>query len=197
MFDPASLLHHHLYLAIALGGLVEGETVVVLAGLAAHQGYAPWWAVTVFAAGVNALVDQGWFLLGRWRGPALMARFPSLGRQVEALAPRLHAHRRWLVLGLRFSYGLRVAGPVALGMARMPVAEFAWLNGPAALIWSAVFTSLGYAFGMAVIQLLERVRPYEPALVMGLGVVGALAWLVARQRWRQPPKVTPNSRPAP
>lgn len=43
--DIAELLRDHIYAAIVLGGLVEGETTVVLAGYAAHQGYVAWWAV--------------------------------------------------------------------------------------------------------------------------------------------------------
>jgi membrane protein DedA with SNARE-associated domain len=199
MFDLKSLLSEHVYAAIAIGGVVEGETVVVLAGLAAHHGYASWWGVTLFAALVNALVDQFWFLVGRWRGQALLARLPGLARRVERLTPRLYTHRRWLVFGLRFSYGLRVAGPLALGMTRIPLAEFALLNLPAALLWSAIFSGLGYLGGMAVIAFLERAHRYEPAIVAGVLVVGGVAWLAAR-RWarpRQPPTATPNSRPAP
>lgn len=82
--------------------------------------------MTLFAALVNAVVGQLWFLVGRWRGPAVLARLPGPARRVEVLAPRLYSHRRWLVFGLRFSCGLRVAGPVARGMTRVPLAELAW-----------------------------------------------------------------------
>jgi membrane protein DedA with SNARE-associated domain len=184
--DLGALLHQHLYLAIALGGLLEGETVTLLAGFAAHQGYASWWGVTLFAALVNAVVDQLWFLVGRWRGEAVLARLPGLRGRVERLAPRLYTHRHWLIFGLRFSYGLRVAGPLALGMARVPVAEFALLNLPAALLWAALFTGLGYTFGLAVINVMERVRHYEPAIVAGALVAGGLAWLLAQRRGRPP-----------
>lgn len=195
MPDLSSLLHEHLYLAIALGGLVEGETVVVLAGLAAHQGYASWWVVTLFAALVNALVDQFWFLMGHWRGRAVLARLPGLARRVGRLAPRLYHHRRWLVFGLRFSYGLRVAGPLALGMTRMPLAEFALLNLPAALLWSAIFTGLGYLGGVAVIALLARARPYEHVIVAAALAVGALAWWLARRRTASPAQGHPEQPP--
>ena len=178
----AQLFHTHLYLALAAGGLMEGETVVVLAGFAAHQGHASWWGVTLFAAAVNALVDQAWFLLGPWRGPALAKRFPGLGRRIDDLAPRIHAHRHGLVFGLRFSYGLRVAGPVALAMAGMRLREFALLNIPAALVWATLFSGIGYAFGLAALQLLDRVRPYEP-IILGVGLaLGLAAWWMARRR---------------
>src|SRR5574338_667137 len=184
--DLGSLLHEHLYLAVAVGGLLEGETVVVLAGLAAHQGYASWWAVTLFAALVNAVVDQFWFLVGHWHGPAVVARLPGLRRRVDALAPRLYHHRRWLIFGLRFSYGLRVAGPVALGMTRMPLREFALFNVPAALLWSAIFTGLGYLGGIALVAMLERIHRHEHVIVAAVLALGGLAWVLARWRGRAP-----------
>ena len=51
--DIGALLQQHIYPAIVLGSLMEGETTVVLAGYAAHQGYAPLWAVMVLTAGIN------------------------------------------------------------------------------------------------------------------------------------------------
>jgi membrane protein DedA with SNARE-associated domain len=75
--DITSLLPEHIYPAIVLGSLAEGETTVVLAGYAAHQGYAPLSAVIALTAVVNFLLDLGWFWLGRWHGPQLLARFPA------------------------------------------------------------------------------------------------------------------------
>ena len=54
--DLQSIIEHYGYAAILIGTFLEGETILVLAGLAAHQGYlvliwvmmAAFWAV--FAA---------------------------------------------------------------------------------------------------------------------------------------------------
>lgn len=63
--DASALLQNHVYTAVVQGSLVEGETTVVLAGYAAHQGYAPWWAVALLAAATNFCLDQGYYALGR------------------------------------------------------------------------------------------------------------------------------------
>ncbi|MCK9258999.1 MAG: VTT domain-containing protein [Azoarcus sp.] len=182
MPDLALLLQTHIYLAILLGGLFEGETVVVLAGYAAHQGHASWWSVTLFAAAVNALVDQTWYLLGRWRGERVLERFPAVAEKVEKLRPRLLGHRRWLIFALRFSYGLRVAGPVALGIARVPLAEFLVLNLLAALVWASLFTGLGYVFGLALLNLLDEARQHEGRIALLILLAGGLGWLYVRRR---------------
>lgn len=184
MLGLATLLQHHIYLALLLGGLFEGETVVVLAGFAAHQGYASWWGVTLVAALVNTLVDQFYFALGHFQGEAVLRRFPSLRAPVARLHPRLFQHRRWLILALRFSYGLRVAGPLVLGMARVPLREFALINAASACLWASIFTSLGYFVGLTLLKLLQKAGHYEHYAVAALIVAGIIAWLVAHLRHR-------------
>jgi len=117
--DIASLLREHVYTAILLGGVIEGETAVVLAGFAAHQGYVSLWAVIVLAAVSNFCCDQGYYALGRWRGAWLLVRLPRLRPMVERMLPQLDRHRRWLIFSVRFMYGLRTVGPLALGVARV------------------------------------------------------------------------------
>jgi len=182
--DISNLLRDHVYTAIVLGGLVEGETTVVLAGYAAHRGYVPWWAVAGLSAIVNFVLDQSWFLLGRWRGEQLLARWPALRRGVESLTPRLHRHRRWIVFSVRFMYGLRTAGPIAMGMARVPWADFVVFNALGAAVWALVFTGLGYAFGRAIALVIDEIVHYEMLVVAAILAAGLGFWLWQRRRRR-------------
>lgn len=175
--DIAGLLHDHVYTAIVVGGLIEGETTVVLAGYAAHRGYVPWWAVAGLSALVNFVLDQTWFLLGRWRGEHLLARWPALRRGVDALTPRLQRHRRWIVFSVRFMYGLRTAGPIAMGMARVPWRDFLAFNALGAAVWALVFTGLGYAFGRAVAFVIGEIVHYEMLAVGAILGAGIAFWL--------------------
>lgn len=181
--DISGFLRDHVYTALVLGGLVEGETTTVLAGYAAHQGYVSWWGVTALSALVHFCVDQAWFLLGRWRGERLMTRFATLRRGVERITPRLQRHRRWFAFTLRFLYGLRTAGPIALGLARVPWSEFLVFNGLGTLTWAAVYCGLGYVFGRAIAVVLSEVAHYE-ALIVGLIVAAGLAGGLWYRHWR-------------
>ena len=182
--DIGSLLQQHIYPAIMLGSLLEGETTVVLAGYAAHQGYAPLWAVMALTAGINLLLDLAWFWLGRRRGPQLMARFATLQRGVDKLTPRLHRHRRKAIFLVRFLYGLRTAGPIALGMARVPVREFMLFNALGAIVWAVLFASLGYAFGRVISVFLGHLLHDEQLAAAGIVVVGLGVWLWRHYRRR-------------
>jgi membrane protein DedA with SNARE-associated domain len=161
-----ALIETHGYWVLALGCLLEGETVLMLAGFAAHRGYLdPAW---VFAIGASAgfVGDQFYFYLGRRHGAAVLARWPAIERQsgrLERLLQRFHAA---VVIGVRFAYGLRVAGPI--------------LIGAGALLWSAVFTAIGWVFGQAAEAMLGRIKHLEGWLMLGL-VAGAVVWLVVRK----------------
>lgn len=180
--DIGGLMREHVYTAIVLGGLIEGETTVVLAGYAAHRGYVSWWTVAGLSALVNFVLDQTWFVLGRWRGESLLARFPALRRGVESITPRLHRHRRWIVFSVRFMYGLRTAGPIAMGMAHLPWRDFALFNALGAAVWAVVFTALGWAFGHAIGLVIGRIVHYEALTVGVIVAAGAAFWLWHRRR---------------
>lgn len=173
--DVPTLLKSHVYTAIILGSVVEGETTVVLAGFAAHQGYAPWWAVTLLAALINFCWDQGYYALGRWRGDWVLARLPRLRPGVERVVPLLHRHRRWVIFGVRFMYGLRTAGPLALGLARVPWRDFVIFNALGAAVWAITFSALGYLFGRSIAAAIGEVVRYEAQAVVAILVAG-LAW---------------------
>ena len=65
------------YLSILIGTFLEGETILVLGGLAAHRGYLSL-AGVIMAAFIGSLCgDQLFFYLGRRHSQAVLARRPS------------------------------------------------------------------------------------------------------------------------
>ena len=180
--DTSALLHRHIYTAIVLGSVVEGETTVVLAGFAAHQGYAPWWAVTLLAFTINFVLDQSLFALGRWRGDWILGKAPRLREGVQRVEPLIHRHRRWVVFGVRFMYGLRTAGPIALGMARIPWSDFVVFNALGAAVWATVFAGLGYAYGNAIARVIGVAAHYEALAVLVILLLGIVMFSVHYRR---------------
>lgn len=63
----ADFLSHYGYLALLIGTFLEGETILVLGGLAAHQGYLDLAGVILAAFAGSLMGDQFFFLLGRRR----------------------------------------------------------------------------------------------------------------------------------
>ncbi|HUW35724.1 MAG TPA: DedA family protein [Rhodocyclaceae bacterium] len=174
------------YLAVFLGTLFEGETFLLAAGFAAHRGLLAWpWVVAVAFVGAS-LGDQLAFLLGRWRGAALIARHPALARR----APRVHTvferHHVLFILSIRFIYGLRLAGPIVMGTSRLPFLRFALLDMLGAALWAPLIAGAGYLFGVAMEALLGEIQHIEEAALIGLLAAGFIVWLWRRRRAAPP-----------
>lgn len=184
--DIAALLAQYGLLVLAIGCLLEGETVLVLAGLATHQGMLHLPQVFVVAVVFGWLGDQIFFWLGRWKGDAILLRFPSWARQKPRLDRWIHKYHAPVVIMVRFMYGLRAAGPVLIGHSGLCPWKFALFNAVGALIWATIFITLGWVFGQAAEQILTQINHwghyvfYVGAVV--ILVVGFIFWLVNRRR---------------
>lgn len=170
------------YLVILIGTFFEGETILVLGGIAAKLGHLqlPWVIASAFAG--SLMGDQLLFLAGRFRGHMFIARFPAWRQRSETVLATLEKHRLPLILGFRFVYGIRTITPFVLGMTRAPFLEFLLLNTLSAAVWSALIASLGFVFGHALELLLGDLRHYEIAIFTLVLLGGVCLWLIHRFR---------------
>jgi membrane protein DedA with SNARE-associated domain len=182
--DLASLIQNWGYPAVFAGTLIEGETILALAAVAAHQGYLSLpWVIAAAAAG-GFLGDQIYFLVGRFGGDRVLARWPRLRPGAERVRQLLERYDTPLILGVRFLYGLRTVGPIAIGMSRVPWLRFATFNLVGAIAWAGLVAGLGYALGEALTRLLGDLKHIEEWVFGGVLVVGVatIAWLRRRGR---------------
>lgn len=161
MTDLAALLQSYGYPLLAIGCLIEGETILALAGFAAHQGHLDFLTVVAIAALAGFAGDQGFFWLGRRRGAALLARFPKIARQRARIEPLIDRWHGGLIVMLRFTYGLRIAGPVVLGASGLAPWRFALFNAIGAALWAPLVAGAGWLFGHAMEALLGDIRRFE------------------------------------
>jgi membrane protein DedA with SNARE-associated domain len=166
------LLHRYGYVVILLGTLVEGETILLMGGFAAHQGYLelPWVMLAAFVGSLSG--DQLAFFAGRHYGPRLLERFPRLRKGVEHGRSLLLRRGTLLLLGFRFVYGIRNVTPLAAGLSEVPVARFVTLNALGAALWSVSVGSAGYAFGRGFALLVERARHFEEIALAVMALAG-------------------------
>ncbi len=164
------------YVLVFLGALLEGETMLLLAGLAAHNGHLALPPIILLAVAGGFLGDLVFFFLGRRYGGRLLARFPSLRRSAARANELFMRHHAPFILANRFLYGLRIAGPVAIGMSALPATRFALINLAGAVLWACVIVGAGYLFGQAVELLLGDARRVEEGLLGGIVLIAALFW---------------------
>ncbi len=178
----AAYLGSYGYAAVVLGTLLEGETIVLLAGFLAHQGYLHPLFVALAAFCGSLTSDTTIFLLSRYRGPALLRRFPRLAAGVADLSRRVSHRLVPLILCFRFLYGLRTVAPVFLALSGVPPRLFIPLNVVGAALWAACFTAAGYYFGAGLTALLGRLHHYEPYILAVLVVAGVGVWMWRRKK---------------
>jgi membrane protein DedA with SNARE-associated domain len=87
-----------------------------------------------------------------------------------------------LIIGTRFAYGLRIAGPVLIGMSSIPGRRFAMLNALGALLWACLIGSIGRILGEATEAFMEEVRNLEGWLLLDLVLIGIVPWCIAKLR---------------
>lgn len=168
------------YFAVFLGTLLEGETILIAAGFAAHLGILDLSLVILVAMAGATLGDQMAFLLGRWKGASLLARFPSLERHKHKVDDLLSRYDAAFILGVRFLYGLRIAGPLIMGASRVLVLRFALFNLIGAALWAILIAGLGYIFGLALKSMLIDIKKIEEIVFIAILLLGLLYWLLQR-----------------
>ncbi len=185
---PLELLTAYGYVAVLAGTLLEGESILLLAGVAAQQGHLSLQLVLLLAFVGGTLGDQALFWIGKRWGGSMLQRFPRL--QVAALRVRALMERRdgWLVFGVRFAYGLRIAGPLAIGALGMAPGRFALFNAAGAAIWAVIIGGLGYGVGAGAQAALAAWSPQARGIgwvalfVVGTGLLMLVRRAMAKAR---------------
>jgi membrane protein DedA with SNARE-associated domain len=183
--DLPGLIDSYGYIAVFIGAFLEGETILALAGLAAHRGYMDFKLVVIIALLAGFLGDQFYFFLGRFKGQEILARFPNVeerAQRFDALLARWHAP---LIIGVRFMYGFRILGPIMLGMGRVAAWKFVVYNLIGAAIWAPLIAGIGYWFGEAVEAMLGNVKRFELWLFVALMAIGTSLFLIHFVRSRR------------
>lgn len=169
--------------AIALGAAVEGQTAVVAGGVMAREHILSPAVVVLAAALGSGIIDYLLFVLGRsFRHTSWVRKTAAKPAFGKALA-LIERHPSGFILSFRFLYGLRAAGPVAVGVSSVSTRRFAILNAIAAGVWAGAFVALGYAFGPAVMAVLDRIFAHAAPVAAGVAVVAVVVG-VAVWRWR-------------
>ncbi|EIJ42413.1 putative membrane-associated protein [Beggiatoa alba B18LD] len=177
--DLEQLIINYGYLAIFIGTFLEGETIVVLGGIAAHMGLLdlPLVAATAFMG--SFMGDQLFFQIGRIGGKRLLATRPVWQERIEYIDELLHRYRFWLILTFRFYYGLRNIIPFALGTMSVPFKQFFILNFVGAIIWAIILSCLGYLFGQAFEAFLDKYQ--LPAIIIIVLILAFILFMVKRR----------------
>ena len=182
--DIGSLLRSYGYLAVLLGTALEGETILILAGFAAHRGYLELPLVILFAFVGSLAGDQTFFLIGRRKGRPFLERHPLWNTRIQRAEELLRQYHIAVILGFRFLYGLRNVIPFAIGLSQISFRKFFFLNATGAFLWATVVGTAGYLFGSALEIFLGDLERHELKIAISICVVGMILWFIRYLRAR-------------
>jgi membrane protein DedA with SNARE-associated domain len=179
------LIQNYGYLAIIIITFIEGETIVILAGIAAHLGFleVPWVIASAIAGSFSG--DQLWYYMGRHWGPKIIKKRPTWRVAADKVYRHLHRHQYWLILTFRFYYGLRNVTPFAVGSAGIPRVRFFSLNLIGAIVWAFAFTYAGYLLGETMRLFIDDYHRYALYVIGAVFSVLLVVWVTTLLRARR------------
>ncbi|SDA19260.1 membrane protein DedA, SNARE-associated domain [Pseudomonas sp. NFPP10] len=180
--DLNSLIAAYGYWVIFIGCLLEGETVLILGGMAAHQGTLQWLQVIGWATLGGILGDQLLFWTGRYGGARLLPKLKRHQAAIERVQGLIRRYPSTSVFAVRFLYGMRLVGPMVIGASGLAPWRFALLNVLGAAVWAILFVSAGYWAGEALQHFLGDLKPYRLPIFLGVIALVVLAALVRHLR---------------
>lgn len=176
-----------LFLLVAIESLgipLPGETALVTAAAVAATGRLE--IAWVFAIGAIAAIvgDNCAYWLGRTGGLQLVERYGHRVGLSDAKLTRVRAfyesHGSKTVLIGRFIAIMRSWAAILAGVMRMSYPRFIAFNAAGCVLWTSVFSTLGYLFGRNL-PLVERyIR--EIGIALAIAALAALAIFIVRRR---------------
>lgn len=192
MSDLIPFLQTYGYLGVFVGSIFEGEAVLFLGGILAHQDVINLNFVLVFvAAALGAFFgDNMWFWLGRNRRSFVRRKLPNAVGRAERMFSTLEARPRIFAAGMRFMYGFRSLVPLSMGLSHVQARTFALWNFIGAVVWSAIITGAGYYAGSFLTSFFGRFQAREVRVTILVGVVMVVAYVIYRIFAYQARKIT-------
>ena len=165
------------YIALILGLVIEGETILVIAAFLAHRGHIelPW--VIVISILVELLSNQYFFWLGNTKGEKFLEGQPKWNENAEKAKDLLNRNADLLFLTFQFIYGFRIVVPFVCGMNKLNHQRFSLLNLIGVTLWALFYGIGGYLFGHVIEILLADMEKYELWIILCIVALGGMIWL--------------------
>lgn len=160
------------YLAVFLGSLIEGESVILTAGFLAHEGYLSLPKIIIISFFGTLIADQVLYLVGRKYGERGLSNFPKLQNKANRAFKLLHKWDGYFMMSFRFIYGIRIMSPIVIGMSGILPRRFAIYNIFAAAIWAVVSCCAGYFLGHLIMDQLHNLPKILLGVILGGGLAG-------------------------
>lgn len=192
--EPISqFLAHYGYFAIftllmfgIVGPFIPDDTILVLSGIAAHQGRLQLWPTIAVAYAGSIVGITVSYTIGRTGAIFALRRVRLLDRWIGNHLPRVERwfdkHGKWTLFFGYFVAGIRHFTAVVAGVSKLRLRTFAIYAYPGGLIWVISFVAIGYYLGAGWEAIAHRVHSGAAIGAGAVVVIAAAVWLLKRRR---------------
>jgi membrane protein DedA with SNARE-associated domain len=168
-----------------VGPLIPDETILVLAGIAAHQGRLDL-TLTIAVAFAGSLCGITLsYLLGKTGAIYALERFGPVRRYVTPHLPKAREwftrYGKWTLPVGYFVAGIRHFTALVAGMTGLSFRVFALYAWPGGLVWVTVFVLLGYFLGSQWETVVRQLDHIALGAAIAAAVGGLVWWLRSRR----------------
>lgn len=168
------------YWIVFFGSLVEGESILFLASTVAAQGKLNIFGIMIVAFVGTLIADQASFYYGHHYGQAFIEKRDWLKKRSDRVMSLLHKYDVFFIILMRFTYGIRVAGPIIVGSSGLSPKRFIFWNIISAAIWSVASCTAFYLFGEQILGFFKNTE----YLLFSLIGIGVTLWILHKaQKW--------------
>ncbi len=159
------------YLIIALAILIEGEVVLILAGILSHKGYLDIFNVILFVFAAAIIHDLIYWSIGKKLSASGKKRFLFINlEKIKEFLEKTKINNGFYIFISKFAWNLNRVVLIINGYLKTPVKELLRYSVPASLIWSIVFVSIGYIFALET-DFLKKDLKTAAFLLMGFIII--------------------------
>ncbi|QJC30093.1 DedA family protein [Enterobacteriaceae endosymbiont of Plateumaris sericea] len=169
--DITKIINQYGYLIILIGSLLEGETCIVIGGIAAHKKLLIYhWVIIISTLGA-IIGDQFLFYIGKKYSNKLLFFFKKNNFKLYKYQNLITNYPYIFIIMVRFMYGFRLIGPIIIGITKIKTFKFLIFNIIGAIIWSIIFVSLGFIFGDIITSWIKDINKITKYILYILSII--------------------------
>ncbi|MFH1392683.1 MAG: DedA family protein [bacterium] len=159
------------YWLLFVGVFLEGEAMLLAAGVCAYLGYLDIFLVIPIACLAIIAGDNAQYWLGRKLGKAFLNKY-SVFQKING---KFNHHSNKIILFSRFLFGMRVATILMAGANNFNYKKFLKFNAISGILWVIAIAFLGFVFGASFV-LLRKILKYSALAITVLVILGIVIY---------------------
>ncbi len=160
------LMQHFSYGVLFAWSLMEGEIGLALAGYKVQLGQLRPEYVLAIAISGAIIGDFTIFMIGRLFKSKTEIMLRQHQKRLEHIEEWFRNYGSWIIVFERFIYGTHIPALLMIGASGFSFLKFLLLDIVGVVLWAVTFTTVGFVFGQAVIDILTVVQRHLTIVIL-------------------------------